>query len=163
MARKTAQRKNNKNTKTKNDSMSGRSGQHLISHKDVVMAYYLGGQGRGGIRQIQRDAEEKNVSLSANVLWNAYDVLSEAPNCNLEALESFIVKLHGERSTRKSRGKNPPQTGESRNYKAMTLKNKDGKKSDPFVRIPVSTLGIKGGAHLQADFEDGRIVLTLAE
>lgn len=160
MARKTTQRKK---TSKKTKGKARRTGP-VMSFKDVIMAYYVGGQGRGGIRAIKKEAEQKQVKLTSKVLWAAYDSLAEAPDCNLEDLETFIVQTVGER-TDGSRGRSQPKSGESRNYKAMTspVKDKDGKetgRSDPFVRIPVSTLGVEGGAQLQANFEDGRIVLT---
>lgn len=165
MARSNAQRKN----KSKKKGAPRRVGP-VISFKDVIMAYYMGGQGSGGLKEIRKLAKKTDdngnqAQLTPKVLWAAYDALAEAPDADLETLEAFVLKTAGPRRAEGTRGRSLPQTGDTRSYKAMTTPVKDGEgnetgRSDPFVRIPVAALGVDGGAMLEASFEDGRIVLT---
>jgi hypothetical protein len=150
--------------KSKGKGKARRTGP-VISYKDVFLAYCMGGRGRKGINAVKKLEEDKGVTLTSNVLWAAHDSLAESEDEHLEMFEAFTTKAVGPRSSGTGRGRSTPQVGETRDYKAMTtsVKDDDGNetgRSDPFVRIPVSALGIDGGAQLSASFEDGKIVLT---
>lgn len=165
-------RSKNQRSKSKSKKGAPRRVGPVISFKDVIMAYYMGGQGAGGVKEIRKLAKKTDdngnqAQLTPKVLWSAYDALAEAPDADLETLEKFVLKTAGPRRAEGTRGRSLPQAGETRQYKAMTtpVKDDDGNetgRSDPFVRIPVSALEVEGGAMLEASFENGRIILTPA-
>lgn len=55
-----------------------------------------------------------------------------------------------------ARGRPPAKVGDSRSYKVQQVND-----IDPFIRLPVSLLGLAKGATATVTFHDGRIVVTV--
>lgn len=139
--------------------MKGKTRGKIATYKDVFMAFMI-----GGVEAVQN----LEGAVSADTLWTAYDNL-EPTGRDRSALKNYILETHGERQVSGTgRGRGAPQVGESRNYKIQALPQKDDTgavtgEGEPFIRLPLSTLGLPKGAVVRAEFEDGQIVIAPAE
>jgi hypothetical protein len=145
-----------KNNMAKNKKQRNRTAGPIISTKDVLVAYYRGGQGKGGCKAIQKlmnrtDEKGNQSQLARRVGWEAVDELTS--NDDVESLEAFVEKHCGPRPGSGTKGKRAPEAGENRSYKTQ-----HPEKASPFVSIPVGLLG--DPARVSVSFEEGRITLT---
>lgn len=129
-----------------NTAAAVKESRTLVSHKDVSIAFLVGGVD-GAVETLT------GCSNPAKSLEKAIASLNEqgADTAQLAdyAAEHFPVG---------TRGRTAPGVGETRTYKAQQLKD-----NDPFLRVPVAALGLKKGESAHLSFESGRIVIECAQ
>ena len=121
----------------------------LISFKDVTIAYLTRGL-EGAIAEHQRGASEDTLIRALNELQGNSQECSD--------FASYVHEATGgiESETRGSRGRAAPQVGESRTYLAQQVGE-----ADPFIRVPVSLMGVDKGGEVVTTFnEDGTVTLS---
>ncbi len=84
----------------------------------------------------------------------ALELLASQPTARA-ALEEIRGELYSD-SESGQRGRPAAKIGDVRGYKVQEVNE-----SDPFVRLPVSLLGLAKGQTAMVAFENGRIVVTL--
>jgi hypothetical protein len=84
----------------------------------------------------------------------ACDLLASQPETQA-ALVALRADLFGDDEPG-ARGRPAAKVGDSRSYKVQQVND-----MDPFIRLPVSLLGLAKGATATVTFHDGRIVVTV--
>ena len=118
----------------------------LISFKDMVMAY-----GLGGLKDVLEHAEKGNVSKSVH--RQAIKVLKDK-NKNPADYEEWYKKTY---PFSPSTGRTPPIDGEVRLYSAQ-----QAKKAGPFLRLPLDLLGVEKQSKIKVTFDKNEIRVSAA-
>jgi hypothetical protein len=122
----------------------------LISFKDVTIAYLTGGL-EGVIAEHQRGASQDTLLRALNELQTNSQPCGD--------LASYVAEVSGQGEgleTSGNRGRSAPQVGESRTYRAQQVGE-----ADPFVRVPVSLMGVDKGGEVVTTFNpDGTVTLS---
>lgn len=111
----------------------------------------------GGLETIRAfvDAGEVSaavVARAARELEGHGGVSADAYN----GLVQYVEEITATPANGSRRGKQPPQVGETRTYKAQVTKSSP----TPFLRLPLSNLGVSKAEEVQVTFEDGRTIVT---
>ena len=114
----------------------------VVSFKDVQIAYLL--DGISGVEKLL--AGRKSAGA---ILRRALREL-KAQGRSVDALEAYV----GEKYGTGGRGRSMPNIGEERRYKAQQIGD-----HAPFLRLPLTPIGIKQGQQVRARFEADRIVV----
>lgn len=139
--------------------MKGKRRGKTESYKDVFMAYMINGV---------EGVEALAGNVSSDTLWHAFQAL-EASGRDRTPLKNYIEEQFPNSAPGAGgggRGRTSPQVGETRPYKAQVLAKKDADgnvigEQEPFLRLPLGSLGVERGGSVQASFQDGQIVITL--
>jgi len=109
----------------------------------------------------RKDAFERLVALdpTIDILRSAARVFANAGK-PIDIFDEFVAK-RGLPPIKPVKGRSKPRVGEVRHYRPQTVRMPDGELSDPFIRLPVSTLALTEGASVIASFEPGLIRVAL--
>jgi len=102
-----------------------------------------------GISSVEKRVQKEDIK--ASVVRRAAEELRKS---HPEKSDIFLawVEKHFPDST--IRGKEPPRTGETRDYKAQQVKG-----GTPFLRLNLSVLGIKKGEGVRVEFDNDKYVV----
>jgi hypothetical protein len=116
--------------------------------KDVLLEYLT-----DGVEGVERLDTEKGP-LTRRTLRDAMRELQDR-DTDYRPLENWCQRKYGFglHNRQAARG---PRTGEERLYKAQ------GKPGSPFMKLPLSTLGVKPGGKVKTTFLDGKLITALA-
>lgn len=117
-----------------------------ISNKDIQVAFLVNGV--PGVVDMCSDNVPAKATFQAAV--DALENLGQ----DVSLLIAYMDTLHPAGDG--SRGRSAPEVGDTRTYKAQTVK--DG---EAFLRLPLSTLNAMKGENITVAFEDGKIVVSL--
>jgi hypothetical protein len=92
--------------------------------------------------------------IAAATFDGAVDLLASQPETQ-SALAAIRADLLGDDEPG-ARGRPAAKVGDARSYKVQQVND-----MDPFIRLPVSLLGLAKGATATVTFHDGRIVVTV--
>ncbi|MCP4500253.1 MAG: hypothetical protein GY822_09870 [Deltaproteobacteria bacterium] len=112
----------------------------LISHKDLQIAFLL-----EGVDGVQKKYDTGNVSKAT--LRRTIKSLADSGK-DAADLERWYAENFGTLG----RGRGAPTPGESRSYKVQQIR-----RSGPFLRLPLDSLGVKKGDTVRVKFEDNTI------
>jgi hypothetical protein len=115
-----------------------------VSFKDLEIAFLAQGT-RGVVPLLQRSRRRARESI-----WRAIDDL-KARGSDARELERFA----NEHYPQATRGRFPPAAGETRNYRAQQITT-----GGPFLRLPLTSLGVGKGDVTRVLFERDRIIVT---
>lgn len=113
------------------------------SYKDVQLQYLLGGTMAVELLLVQDTVSKATLKKA----------IREMDPEKVKGLEEWYWGRYGSSA---GRGRQPPKIGESRTYKAQQLKGQ----AAPFLRLPLSSLGIAKGEPVRVTFQDGHITVT---
>ena len=107
-----------------------------------------------GVAAVTRLHNSSGSEIAAATFDSAVDLLASQPEvaASLAAIRSDLLG-DGEPG---ARGRPPAKVGDSRAYKVQQVGE-----MDPFIRLPVSLLGLAKGSTATVTFEDGRITVTV--
>jgi len=114
----------------------------LISHKDLQIAFLL-----EGVDGVQKQYDTGNVSKAT--LRRTLKSLSDSGKDTAD-LERWYAENFGTLG----RGRGAPTAGESRQYKVQQIR-----RSGPFLRLPLDSLGVKKGDTVRVKFDDNTITI----
>jgi len=123
----------------------------VLSHKDVQLAFL--GDGLDGVRNLY-----KTGAVSAAVIARAAREVANNKGTTPEALEalvSFAEEITPVKTGNGRRGKQPPSVGQTRTYKAQSVKG-----STPFIRLNLDTLNVLKGAEMKVTFQDANTIVV---
>lgn len=115
-----------------------------VSYKDVMIL--LLSEGLSAVEAAFNDG-----TFSSHNIRVAVDHLAVRMPRQAEDLSKFLDRVA---PTRPHRGRIAPQTGDERDYKAQQVND-----TDPYLRLPLSTLGVKKGDVVRVRFEADRLVV----
>lgn len=115
----------------------------FVSFKDVQIAYLL--DGISGVEKLV--AGRKSASA---LIHRALTELKKQGR-SVDSLEAWLENKFGVGG----RGRPMPNVGEERLYKAQQVK-----KNGPFLRLPLTPLGVKKEGVVRVRFEGDRIIVT---
>ena len=107
-----------------------------------------------GVAAVTRLHNSPGSEIAAATFDSAVDLLASQPEvaASLAAIRSDLLG-DGEPG---ARGRPAAKVGDSRAYKVQQVGE-----MDPFIRLPVSLLGLAKGSTATVTFEDGRITVTV--
>ena len=107
-----------------------------------------------GVAAVTRLHNTPGSEIAAATFDSAVDLLASQPEvaASLVALRS---DLFGDDEPG-ARGRPAAKVGDSRAYKVQQVND-----TDPFIRLPVSLLGLAKGSTATVTFEDGRIIVRV--
>lgn len=125
---------------SKNKSPSKKRG---ITHKDVVIMFLA-----EGLSLIEKNFQSGKVTITA--LRRAALDLKESYPERSDLLTAFVDNLPPA-----GRGRTAPKAGDERDYKAQKIGT-----NEPFLRLPLSVLGVKKGEAVTVLFQEGVLKVT---
>jgi hypothetical protein len=123
-----------------------RVGKKKFVAKDIVVEYLT-----GGVKAVEA-LDDADGPLSRPVLRSAMKLLKERDH-GFADLEKWCRQRYGFGLSNRV-GLRAPKLGEERRYKVQV--NRGG----PFMKLPLTTLGVEGGGYVRGRFEDGKIVVS---
>ena len=107
-----------------------------------------------GVSAVTRLHNSPGSEIAAATFDSAVDLLASQPEvaASLAAIRSDLL---GDDEPG-ARGRPAAKVGDSRAYKVQQVND-----TDPFIRLPVSLLGLAKGSTATVTFEDGRITVTV--
>jgi hypothetical protein len=118
-----------------------------VTSKDLEIAFLIGNL--GGISDLVKEAGKTPGKKVFNQALTSLD----SKGLETAQLAEFIGELFP--ASGKGRGKQQPVAGEVRGYSVQRVKN-----SAPFIRLPLSILGVSRGQEVQVKFNGDHIVVT---
>lgn len=129
----------------KKQKLAKKNQKEKVSYKDVMIL--LLAEGLSAV-----EASFKDGTFSRHNLQAAVEHLAVCMPRQSEDLAKFLAQAA---PVRPHRGRVAPQTGDERDYKAQQVND-----TDPYLRLPLSTLGAKKGDIVRVRFEADRLVVT---
>ena len=128
---------------SKNKSPSKKRG---ITHKDVVIMFLA-----EGLSLIEKNFQSGKVTITA--LRRAALDLKESYPERSDLLTAFVDKVQPVQPA--GRGRTAPKAGDERDYKAQKIGT-----NEPFLRLPLSVLGVKKGEAVTVFFQEDLLKVT---
>lgn len=136
-----------------------------VTFKDLFMAFMI----NESVEEISRLHDESNITRETH--RKAIKQIKEA-NKDTTAYEAWLSEVFPGEVGGDSRGKTPPQAGESRVYKVQRVakkkKDESGQlvqvgMSGPFIRLPLDSLSLDRGDKIRVSFDNGVITVAPAD
>ncbi len=118
-----------------------------ITSKDLEIAFLIGDL--AGINDLVKQAGK----VPGKKVFNQALTSLDSKGLETAELAEFITDLFP--SSGKGRGKQQPVNGETRFYSVQKVKN-----SAPFIRLPLSIMGVERGQEVAVTFNGNKIVVT---
>ena len=117
-----------------------------ITYKDVVIMFLA-----EGLSPIEKNFQSGKVTITA--LRRAALDLKESYPERSDLLTAFVDKVQPVQPA--VRGRTAPKAGDERDYKAQKIGT-----NEPFLRLPLSVLGVKKGEAVTVLFQEGVLKVT---
>jgi hypothetical protein len=121
----------------------GKKRRQAVSFKDVQIAYLMNGV--GAVKDLFSEGK-----VSPTTVRRALRELSEAGR-NVSPLQRWV----DEAMTARARGRTAPEAGSERSYRVQKVGG-----GAPFLRLPVTVLGVGQRDEVTVRFDKDRIVVT---
>lgn len=117
-----------------------------ITSKDLQISFLI-----DGVDGVKDQLNQADTKPSKKVLTQA---LADLDKKGMETSDLAMLIAELFPASGKGRGKQQPVAGETRTYSVQKVKN-----SAPFIRLPLSILGVEQGNEVSVRFEDNCIVV----
>jgi len=118
-----------------------------ITSKDLEIAFLIGQL--DGVNDLVKQAGK----VPGKKVFNQALTSLDSKGLETAELAEFITELFP--ASGKGRGKQQPVNGETRFYSVQKVKN-----SAPFIRLPLSIMGVERGQEVAVTFNGNKIVVT---
>lgn len=117
-----------------------------ITSKDLQISFLI-----DGVDGVKAQLNQADTKPSKKVLTQA---LADLDKKGMETSDLAMLITELFPASGKGRGKQQPVAGETRTYSVQKVKN-----SAPFIRLPLSILGVEQGNEVSVRFEDNHIIV----
>jgi hypothetical protein len=131
--------------KAKSGKTARKTKNEKTTYKDVIIMFLA-----EGLSLVEKNVEMGKVSVSA-VRKAAADLQGQFPE-RADLLQAFAEKVQ---PVSLGRGRTPAKIGDERDYKAQKIGE-----GEPFLRLPLSVLGVKKGQILTVRFQADRLTVA---